>query len=784
MATQPALKVSLGLLAAAAAALVVAEAAVAQQQVGTAAAVNPAAQARGAGGSRTIVIGQSIAHRERIQTTSAGSVQLLFLDKTSMTIGPNSDLAIDEYVYDPNTNTGKMAATLTKGVMRFVGGQISHAGNAQVTTPTAVVGIRGGVYIGTTQENFIGYGQGTVTSGSTTVILGAGEYTKTGIGVPPTPPEAPPPGLIARLTATFQSQPGQGGGRPASGAAMNTARTNATGSAEGSIATVATVQANVQQSAQSEVQQEMKKQQVVNQTTQTVATTTQTTVAEKKVEEIKAEAEEVTRRQFSAAAFALTMSNCCSIGGATSPAPYLPADFATGNNRFVSPIMGYRTASVDTANRAPYFQWGIDITGSGINQSSWFFVMTGALVENDQGNFTLSSGFGATRRGASNQFIGRASGAVSSRAGTVVFDSAMLPQSGEVTQQDFVATTRTYRDIQAFNFRGDGSPSTFYNFHQQFERLPTPSTLGANRVDETLTAWTGGVMRTFNNSTGQFDGPAFQALGGGSLILSATTNRLQANFFVGNAGDGTNTFDSGQFQMGSLDRSLRSRSAYVDYDNFAAREAVVVTNDGSQQTQLSTVNGQSLTNSTTFMVNIPRDVAQRAFPAVTFCECDYTRWGFWSTDSNRVSNGQTYSDRGHLMSWVAGRPTTIAEVPATGTATYTGHVVANIRNAGRDYVAAGNLANTVNFGSRSGTASVTALDGVNYSGTLNLGVPRDPSSDPRQVSAALTGSGERQMLMIGNLFRGANSPVGEMGGAVYISGTNYIGGGIFAGRMR
>src|SRR5262249_7746333 len=60
------------------------------QQVGTAAAVNPASTARDTAGiTRTIVMGQSIAHRERIQTTSAGSVQLLFLDKTSMTIGPN-----------------------------------------------------------------------------------------------------------------------------------------------------------------------------------------------------------------------------------------------------------------------------------------------------------------------------------------------------------------------------------------------------------------------------------------------------------------------------------------------------------------------------------------------------------------------------------------------------------------------------------------------------------------------------------------------------------------------
>ena len=105
------------------------------QEVGTAAAVNPSAQARGQSGSRTIIIGQSISHRERIQTTSAGSVQLLFIDKTSMTIGPNSDLAIDEYVFDPQSNTGKLSATLAKGVMRFVGGQVSHTGSAQIATP-------------------------------------------------------------------------------------------------------------------------------------------------------------------------------------------------------------------------------------------------------------------------------------------------------------------------------------------------------------------------------------------------------------------------------------------------------------------------------------------------------------------------------------------------------------------------------------------------------------------------------------------------------------------------
>jgi hypothetical protein len=226
-----------GWIAATLTAMMLTSGAVHAQQVGTAAAVNPAAQARGAGGSRTIVIGQSIAHKERIQTTSAGSVQLLFLDKTSMTIGPNSDLAIDEYVYDPASNTGKLAATLSKGVMRFVGGQISHAGNAEIKTPSAVVGIRGGVGIFQPNSIYIGYGEGSVRSGGTNLILGAGEYIQTfGTGQPPTTPGAPPANFLQSVLASLQSQAGQGGGARASSGQVNQARTNATGSATGNIA--------------------------------------------------------------------------------------------------------------------------------------------------------------------------------------------------------------------------------------------------------------------------------------------------------------------------------------------------------------------------------------------------------------------------------------------------------------------------------------------------------------------------------------------------------------------
>ncbi|MEP9347986.1 FecR family protein [Xanthobacter sp. KR7-225] len=114
-------------------------------QVGTAAAVNPRSTGQGGGGTRVLELGSSIIHRERIQTSDTGSVQVMFVDKTTLNIGPGSNLLIDEFVYDPNKKAGSMALSLTKGAVRFVGGSASHTGGAEVKTPVATIGIRGGV---------------------------------------------------------------------------------------------------------------------------------------------------------------------------------------------------------------------------------------------------------------------------------------------------------------------------------------------------------------------------------------------------------------------------------------------------------------------------------------------------------------------------------------------------------------------------------------------------------------------------------------------------------------
>jgi hypothetical protein len=117
----------------------------AAQQVGVAGAVNPASQAVLRGTLRMLELGAPIIYNEHLHTSSAGSLQVLFVDKTTLSVGPSSDLTIDSFVYDPQKQSGKMALTLGKGVLRVVGGNVTHTGGATITTPVATIGVRGGI---------------------------------------------------------------------------------------------------------------------------------------------------------------------------------------------------------------------------------------------------------------------------------------------------------------------------------------------------------------------------------------------------------------------------------------------------------------------------------------------------------------------------------------------------------------------------------------------------------------------------------------------------------------
>ena len=98
-------------------------------------------------------IGVRIVGDERVITNADGRAQLLFLDHSALTIGPNSDIVLDKFVYDPDAGVGELAFSAVKGLFRLVGGKISKKTPVTIKTPTATIGIRGGIAIVSIQED-------------------------------------------------------------------------------------------------------------------------------------------------------------------------------------------------------------------------------------------------------------------------------------------------------------------------------------------------------------------------------------------------------------------------------------------------------------------------------------------------------------------------------------------------------------------------------------------------------------------------------------------------------
>ncbi|MGN6768217.1 MAG: FecR domain-containing protein [Rhizobiaceae bacterium] len=117
------------------------------QPVGTAAAVNQNSHGTPPNRSiRTIVLGDKIIHNERIETDAKGLLQILLADGTTFTVGPDSHLTIDSFVYDPDAGAAKVTASLGKGIFRFIGGKTSKTPDGvRLNTPVGTVGIRGAI---------------------------------------------------------------------------------------------------------------------------------------------------------------------------------------------------------------------------------------------------------------------------------------------------------------------------------------------------------------------------------------------------------------------------------------------------------------------------------------------------------------------------------------------------------------------------------------------------------------------------------------------------------------
>ena len=77
--------------------------------------------------------------------TGDGRTGITFVDDTKVELTEHSKLVIDEFVYDPNTNTGALSLKASLGSVRYASGQIAKNSkqNVKISTPTATIAVRG-----------------------------------------------------------------------------------------------------------------------------------------------------------------------------------------------------------------------------------------------------------------------------------------------------------------------------------------------------------------------------------------------------------------------------------------------------------------------------------------------------------------------------------------------------------------------------------------------------------------------------------------------------------------
>lgn len=86
-----------------------------------------------------------IVQGDSISTGAGSSVGLIFEDDTVVSIGPNSEIVIQDYSFNPVEKELSFVARMVKGTFSFITGQIAKLApqNVKLETPDATLGVRG-----------------------------------------------------------------------------------------------------------------------------------------------------------------------------------------------------------------------------------------------------------------------------------------------------------------------------------------------------------------------------------------------------------------------------------------------------------------------------------------------------------------------------------------------------------------------------------------------------------------------------------------------------------------
>ena len=112
------------------------------EEIGRATVVIKTVTGEMAGEIRPIVPKHSVHQDEVIQTGGSSASEIVFRDDTRVSLGPNTRLSLDAFVFDPDPARGKFVMSTGKGAVRFVSGNLAKQSYA-IRTPTVDISVHG-----------------------------------------------------------------------------------------------------------------------------------------------------------------------------------------------------------------------------------------------------------------------------------------------------------------------------------------------------------------------------------------------------------------------------------------------------------------------------------------------------------------------------------------------------------------------------------------------------------------------------------------------------------------
>lgn len=130
---------------------------------------------RADGTEEPVILGTEVYEGDIIETEGASAVNIGFVDESSFAVSSDARIAIDEFVFDPASESGAQDFSVLRGVFMYTSGLIGRENpdSVEIDTPVGSIGIRGTIIGGNINPD--GQSDVTVIEGAIVVRNEAGE---------------------------------------------------------------------------------------------------------------------------------------------------------------------------------------------------------------------------------------------------------------------------------------------------------------------------------------------------------------------------------------------------------------------------------------------------------------------------------------------------------------------------------------------------------------------------------------------------------------------------------